>query len=241
MRVFALGDPHLSHAKPKPMHIFGEQWRNHAQKIAQNWATMAQPDDVLIIAGDISWAMRLEEAQADLDYLAQLVGTKVLIRGNHDYWWASKAKLSQVADPSLIFLQADAIIRQGIAIVGTRGWQCPGNQSAVDLLAEMPQLSYTAEDEKIYLREVARLKRAMESLKGQDYQQIIVVLHYPPMNDQHEASGFTDILDQYKVANCVYGHLHGAAISTAFNGLRKNTHYQLVSADSINFTPQQIV
>lgn len=240
MRIFAIGDLHLSFAQPKPMSIFGEHWRDHAEQIANNWQALAQPEDTLLIVGDISWAMRLTEAKPDLDYIAALTGRKIILKGNHDYWWASKAKVRQVADSSIDILQADSIIIDDIAIVGTRGWQCPGNQSADDMMSTTGGRAYSEEDRKIYQREVARLKLAFDSLQGKSYQHLIVALHYPPVNAQYEPSGFTELIDAYNVDVCVYGHLHGEAIKTAFNGPRNNTHYHLVSADSVDFIPRQI-
>jgi uncharacterized protein len=193
-----------------------------------------------LIVGDISWAMRLSEAKPDLDYIAALPGRKIILKGNHDYWWASKAKVRQMADSSIDILQADSIVIDEVAIIGTRGWQCPGKQSADDMMSETRGRTYTEEDLKIYQREVARLKLAFESLRGKSYRNLIVALHYPPVNSQYEPSGFTDLIDAHNVDVCVYGHLHGEAIKTAFNSTRNGTHYRLVSADSINFVPQQI-
>lgn len=241
MRIFAIGDLHLSNAKPKPMWVFGENWRDHDKKIAENWHTIAKSDDVLLIAGDISWAMRLEDAQADLDYISHLPGHKIILKGNHDYWWPSKSKLRSLLPSSIDILQADSLIIDDIAIVGTRGWQCPGDESSADIMCEdAPKFVYTKEDEKIYLREVARLKQAFESLGKKSYKNLIVALHYPPMNYQHEESGFTKLIDSYKTDVCIYGHLHGESINKAFNGLRQKTTYRLVSADSVNFSPKQI-
>jgi len=237
MRIFAIGDPHLSFAAPKPMHIFGEHWRDHDKKIAENWNRIANDDDVLIIAGDISWAMKLEEAAADLEWIARLKGRKVLIKGNHDLWWSSRSKVRKIADPSIEILQADSIVINGVAIAGTRGWQCPGNEGSADMLIEGAEARYTEQDFKIYQREVGRLKLALESLRGKAYRHLIVVLHYPPMNSQHEESGFTRLIDEYGADWCVHGHLHGDSIKTAFNGVRGKTHYRLVSADSVDFAP----
>ncbi|MEW6735985.1 MAG: metallophosphoesterase [Acidobacteriota bacterium] len=241
MRVFAIGDLHLSHARPKPMSVFGEHWRDHDAKIANNWHAMAQPDDVLIITGDISWAIRLEDAKPDLDYIKQLPGHKVILKGNHDYWWSSKTKVRQLAAPSIEVLQADSVVIGEVAIVATRGWQCPGTQSAADIMVEGVRSSYTEEDFKIYQREVGRLRLAFASLHGKSYKHLICALHYPPVNAQHEPSDFTALIEQYPVDICVYGHLHSDAIRTAFNGIRNGIRYQLVSADSIDFTPLQIL
>lgn len=241
MRIFAIGDLHLSNAKPKPMWVFGEHWRDHDKKIAENWHSIAKSDDVLLIVGDISWAMRLEDAQADLDYISALPGHKIILKGNHDYWWPSRSKLRSLLPSSVDILQADSLVIGDIAIVGTRGWQCPGDESAADMMCEnAPQIAYTKEDEKIYHREVARLKQSLESLRKTSYKDLIVAMHYPPVNYQHQESEFTKLIDSYGAKICVYGHLHGESISKGFNGLRNQTTYHLVSADSVNFIPKQI-
>ncbi len=250
MRVFALGDPHLSFAKPKPMHIFGEHWRDHATKIERAWTRIGTPEDLLILAGDLSWAMRLEDAQPDLDWIARLPGRKLIIRGNHDYWWHSLAKTRAAADPSIIPLQATHVVIERIAFVGTRGWQCPGEEPSTDLLERQEaalrctaaRRTYTAQDRKIYEREVRRLRLGLEAARRQRaaFDRLVVILHYPPMNARHEPSGFTQLLAEYEVDWCVYGHLHGEAIATAFNGWLGRTRLQLVSADSLDFTPFQL-
>jgi uncharacterized protein len=240
MRIFAIGDLHLSHAKPKPMSVFGEQWREHERKIAENWGALAGPDDLLIVAGDISWAMRLDEARPDLEYIARLPGRKIIIKGNHDYWWSSKKRVKEMAGPSIEVLQADSVVMDGVAIVGTRGWQCPGSESSADMMVEGAGQGYTEEDRKIYEREVGRLKLALDSLSGKQYERLIVVLHYPPVNSRHEPSGFTELIEAHGAEACIYGHLHGEAIKTAFNETQNGTRYQLVSADSVDFTPLQI-
>ncbi|MBX7223890.1 MAG: metallophosphoesterase [Blastocatellia bacterium] len=266
MRVFALGDPHLSFAKPKPMHIFGEHWRNHADKIKAAWDALGHlgpennisPEaDILILAGDISWAMRDAEAQPDLDWIAALRGHKFIIRGNHDYWWHSLKKVQLAAGPTVEPLQANCVIRERVAFVGTRGWQCPGAESSLDLFdrvqsveateTQHPQSQeergYTEQDRKIYEREVGRLRLGLEQARKLESQfdQLVVILHYPPMNSRHEPSGFTALLEEFQADWCVYGHLHGEAIKSAFNGRLGVTRYQLVSADSVNFTPVRLL
>jgi uncharacterized protein len=223
------------------MSIFGENWRDHDRKIAENWQAIARPDDLLLIVGDISWAMRLEEARPDLEYIARLPGRKLMIKGNHDYWWSSKKKVSKMAGETIDLLQADSILIGKIAIAGTRGWQCPGAQSSADMMDERKERGYTEEDRKIYEREVGRLKLALESLRGKSFEHLIVMLHYPPVNSMHEPSGFTALIDAYPVDVCVYGHLHGESMKNAFNSTLNRTRYQLVSADNVDFTPLQIL
>lgn len=260
MRIFALGDPHLSLARPKPMHIFGEQWRNHVHKMAEAWEALASPDetedDILILAGDLSWALKPEDAQPDLAWIAALRGRKLIIRGNHDYWWHSVKKVRAMAGPTVEPLQASCVIINRIAFVGTRGWQCPGTESSLDLMeriesqksevgsqkSEHQAIGYTEQDLKIYEREVGRLRIGLEQAhqRAADFDHLIVILHYPPMNNRREPSGFTQLLETYQADWCVYGHLHGEAIASAFNGQIGPTRYQLVSADSVGFTPFQL-
>lgn len=230
MRVFAIADLHLEGGTGKTMDRFGEQWRGHDRKIFDSWERIGREDDVLILAGDLTWAMRLDHAQADLDRIGKMKGRKVLVRGNHDYWWESRTKLSRVAHPSIEFLQAGSIVIDRVAFVGTRGWICPNDAF------------FQEQDRKIYEREVGRLKLALESLQAaqHQYDALIAILHYPPTNQKHEQSGFTDLIDSSGAAACVYGHLHGDAIRTALVGVRAKTRYYVVSADAVDFAPVEI-
>jgi predicted phosphohydrolase len=230
MRVFAIGDLHLEGGTGKTMERFGENWRNHDGKIFAAWDRIGRDDDLLLVVGDSSWAMRIEEAQADLDRIANMRGTKLLFKGNHDYWWQSSAKMSRILHPSIKIIQGNSIIINRVAVAGTRGWNCPGDSW------------FKPEDEKIYEREVLRLKAALDSLKGResDFDSLIVALHYPPTNSKHEPSGFTELIDTHKANACVYGHLHGESINSALTGWRGNTYHYLVSADGVDFTPAKI-
>ncbi len=230
MRVFAIGDLHLESGTGKRMDIFGEQWRDHDQKIFESWEREGREDDLLLLVGDISWAMRLEEALPDLERIGRMKGRKLMLKGNHDYWWASSAKMKRALAPSIEILHASAIIINRVAVAATRGWVCPND-------------SYFEEhDEKIYRREVERLRLALESLRGrtEEFDHLVVALHYPPVNQKHEPSGFTELIDEYRADVCVYGHLHGEDIAGGLTGLRRSTQYYLVSADSINFSPAEI-
>lgn len=230
MRLFAIGDLHLEGGTGKTMDRFGENWREHDRKIFECWDRIGSDQDILIIAGDTSWAMRLDQAMSDLDRVGSMKGRKVIIKGNHDYWWESRGKLLRVLDHSIRILQADFVIIDDIAFVGTRGWICPNDAY------------FKEEDRKIYEREVGRLKLAFESLRrsGEHYDHLVVVLHYPPVNSSHEPSGFTELIDQSGADVCVYGHLHGEAIKNALTGSREKTRYYLVSADSVDFCPAEI-
>ncbi len=230
MRVFAIGDLHLAGGTGKTMDRFGENWRNHDVKVFEAWDRTVDDDDVVLIVGDTSWAMRLEEAMPDLERVGRMKGRKLLLKGNHDYWWETRAKLKRVLDPSIEIVNASSTIIGRIAIAGTRGWVCPNDSF------------FEADDAKVYEREVGRLKTALESLRGRDaeYDALIVAMHYPPTNDKHEPSGFTELIDEYAAGVCVYGHIHGEHISTALTGLRRQTIYRLVSADAVGFAPALI-
>lgn len=230
MRVFAIGDLHLEGGSGKTMDRFGENWINHDRKIFEAWERAGRDDDLLLLVGDITWAMKLEDAMPDLNRIGQMKGLKIMLKGNHDYWWQSMAKLNRALHPSIKILQASSIVTGRVAIAGTRGWVCPND-------------SYFEErDAKIYEREVHRLRLALESVKKQkdEFDALIVALHYPPVNDKHEPSGFTQLIDEFGASACIYGHLHGEAIKTALTGLRNNTKYHLVSADAVDFAPAEI-
>jgi predicted phosphohydrolase len=230
MRIFAIGDLHLEGGTGKTMDRFGDHWRNHDEKVFASWKEIGHPDDLLLIVGDSSWAMRLDEAKADLDRIGAMQGTKILFKGNHDLWWDSAKKLKQILHPSIKIVQGDAIIINRVAIAGTRGWVCPNDQF------------FRPEDQKIYDREVGRLKLALDSLRKQaeEFDQLIVAMHYPPMNQDHDPTGFTELIDACAAQVCVYGHLHGDAIGGGFTGKRNHTNYYLVSADAVNFAPAEI-
>jgi predicted phosphohydrolase len=230
MRVFAIGDLHLEGKTGKTMDRFGENWRDHDRKIFEAWERIVSEDDLLLLVGDTSWAMRLEDARRDLDRIGEMKGQKLMVKGNHDYWWTSVSKMTRELHPSIKVLQANSIIVNRVAVAGTRGWMCPGDTY------------FKGEDEKIYQREIGRLQSALGALKGReaDYDSLIVALHYPPVNDCHDASGLTELIDESGADVCVYGHLHGEAIKTALTGQRGRTRYYLVSADAIEFAPAEI-
>jgi len=230
MKIFAIGDLHLAGGTGKTMDRFGEQWRDHDQKIFNAWDQTVNDDDIVIIAGDTSWAMRLEDGLPDLDRIGRMKGRKLLIKGNHDYWWQSRSKMARVLHPSITIVNASAVILNRIAVAGTRGWTCPND------------ISFDEQDAKIYEREVGRLRSALVALAGREteFDCLIVALHYPPANSRHESSGFTDLIDEHAASFCVYGHLHGEDITTGITGLHGETSYKLVSADAVDFAPAEI-
>lgn len=230
MAIWALGDLHLSHAQPKPMDIFGEAWTNHTGKIAANWRRVVGEEDLVIIPGDISWAMDLAGAQADLDWLAALPGIKLLLRGNHDYWWSSIGKVRAALPPGLVALQNDHFVFGEWAVCGTRGWLCPGDEGFGG-----------AHDEKIYRRELGRLQLSLESAVKAKQDRIIAALHYPPFERRSGPSGFTELLERYGVKHCVFGHIHDRSREWLFQGERGGVAYHFVASDGVGFNPVPVI
>lgn len=228
--LFALGDLHLSFAQPKPMDIFGSVWERHEEKIASGWKQVVKVEDLVIIPGDVSWALRLTEALPDLHWIAALPGQKLLVRGNHDYWWSGISKVRRVLPDGMYALQNDHHAWRNWAICGSRGWTCPGEE-----------WFDPARDEKIYRRELQRLELSLQSAVKAQFKQLIVALHYPPTNSRHEPSGFTELFARYPVKKCVYGHLHTEARATTLEGVWRGVEYYLVAADAVDFTPVQIL
>ena len=226
MKIFAIGDLHLSgEPAEKPMDIFDKAWREHWEKISDYWQMNVQPDDVVLIAGDTSWALSIESALPDLNRIAALPGHKVLIRGNHDYWWSTVGKLRKTFGDSLLFLQNNFYAFGSVAICGTRGWEFPVENNEY----------YTADDEKIFARELLRVENSLQQAENAGYTDKILVLHYPPLLADGNIGAITELCTRYRVRHCVYGHLHGGAHCLAYNGEYAGTNYQLVAADFLDF------
>ena len=229
MRVFAVSDLHLSGAVPgKAMDVFGPQWEAHADKIAQAWRENVAPQDIVLVAGDISWAMTLQEAVCDLAWVGALPGRKILLKGNHDFWWGSIGRVRALLSVQTYALQNDCVRVGRLVFAGSRGWTCP--TGAGD----------TPEDRKIYLREAIRLEMSLQQAAKTGLP-IVGMMHYPPFNEKQEDSLFTQLFERYGVRQVVYGHLHGPATRYAFNGWRNGVHYTLTSCDAIGFAPRLIV
>ena len=225
MRIFALGDLHLSRTSGKPMDIFGEQWRGHDERIRANWNALAEDEDLLLCCGDTSWAMHLADARADLEFLGTFRGTKLLIKGNHDLWWSSLARVRAVAPAGVEFLQNSAVVHGDVAVAGTRGWLFPGAAMADDAT------------QNVFQREVERLRLSLNTLRLLRFRSLIVMMHYPPLRVLEESTPFSDLIEASGASLCVYGHLHGADIATAPQGERNGVRYRLVSADAVEFRP----
>ena len=222
MSYYAIGDLHFSgNPQKKPMDKFGPHWERHDERILADWKSRITEEDTIFIVGDTSWAMRLDEVKEDLDRIIAMPGKKVIIRGNHDYWWASKAKMNVLTEGSLVFLQGDACNDGTVSYGGTRGYLCPGDSAFKE-----------ETDRSIYERELLRTRAALEKMTG-DIR--ILLLHYPPFNDKNEPSGFTELLEEFKVDHCIYGHLHDSASHERIPSTFGNTKLHLVSMDAVQF------
>ena len=279
MKVFAIGDLHLSGNPPtKPMDIFGPHWDNHWARIKEHWSNNVTDDDIVFLVGDMSWALRLDEAACDLQEIASMPGKKYMIRGNHDYWWASANKMRNLMGDAITFLQGHGTAEliqteEGpriIAFGGTRAYLCPGDSHF------SPET-----DQSIYERELMRTEAALQEMDAAvetlleqltaetnmeitgseitenttsseisepltiDIQNIpvtkLLLLHYPPFNESNAPSGFTDLMEQYNVDTCIFGHLHD---QISFKRIPKEfgtTKLELVSADYLDFKLKQIM
>ena len=248
MKVFAIGDLHLGHAVDKPMDIFGPQWRDHAARMADSWTERVGAEDLVLVPGDLSWAMRMEQAEEDLRWMERLPGTKVLIKGNHDYWWPSISRLRErLRDTTLVPLQYDSVTIGGVAVGGTRLWTVPelaGDYAdPLDITPEGeaasgPGAPQPAQQEKIFRREMGRLASALSGLDpGAPVR--IAMTHFPPTDERGRETVVTRLLEEHRVDLCVFGHLHSLGLppGRTWDFERNGIRYVLASCDSIDFTP----
>lgn len=225
MSLFVIADLHLSLNGEKPMDVF-RGWHNYVERLEDNWRRVVQEGDTVVIAGDISWAMKLEDAVQDFQFLHSLPGEKILLKGNHDYWWSTRSKIDaffQEQGFSTLRILHNCAYRVGdVAVCGTRGWLYN---------------SETAEDKKIVAREAGRLLASLaegEKLGGEP----MVFLHYPPVYDSMECGGILDILEERRISHCYFGHIHGQyAARKALVGEYRGVRMHLISCDFVNFTP----
>lgn len=252
MNIFALSDPHLSLGTPgKQMDVFGDHWIDHASTIERRWRQVVAERDLVLIPGDISWATQLDKARPDLEFIGGLPGKKVLIRGNHDYWWQSISRIREVLLGGVYALQNDAV-RIGSAIVcGTRLWDIPGVSfdSVMDLSVarrvakERVQQGAASDPVRIYQRELERLRlslQALEAMASAEHEDVRIVLtHFPPCNVDMDATEVTTLLQDHRIRHVVFGHLHNIirGISPTPFGERSGVRYHLAACDYINFTP----
>lgn len=224
MALFSISDLHLSFGTDKPMDVFGERWKNYEQRLMENWNNAVSADDVVIVNGDNSWAMYLEDTYKDFDFINKLNGTKLISKGNHDYWWTTMKKHEKWCNEngfdSIKFLHNNYYMYKDVAICGTRGWQLT---------------SRNEEDLKVYNREKERLILSLKLASAQSPSQIIVALHYPPDSE------FKQIMEEYNVGICLFGHLHAAGFKDYSDYDENGISYRLVSCDYLQFKPYKIM
>ena len=223
MALFAISDLHLSFGTDKPMNIFGSKWDQYEQRLEENWNSLVTDDDVVLIGGDISWATYIEDAVADFDYINKLKGKKIILKGNHDYWWTTLAKMNAFLKDNgfstVSVLHNNSFDIGGVSLCGTRGWL------ALDQCKK-------ADEKKIYERELQRLELSLKSATNDD---IIVCLHYPP------DEGFLELMGRYGVKMCLFGHLHAKSHQNAPQGVYNGIECRLISGDYLDFVPMEIV
>ncbi|MBQ8507734.1 MAG: metallophosphoesterase [Clostridia bacterium] len=226
MAVWAISDLHLP-ARQKPMDIFGPHWANHFERIREDWLMRVQDGDIVLLPGDLTWAMHLEEAQEDLEQIGALPGKKLLLRGNHDYWWSSIGRVRRMLPEGSYALQNDSLLLDGYLFAGSRGWTIPAEPDG------------EGDDARIYRRERQRLEMSLKSARQKSADApIIVMMHYPPRSEG--CVGFADLLSEYGVKTVVYGHLHGAGLAGAIHGELDGITYHQVSCDGLGFKLAQI-
>lgn len=228
MKVYAISDLHLSFSSDKPMDIFGKHWEGHWDKIVEDWNRLVKNDDIVLIAGDISWAMTIENAKIDFQEIAKLPGRKVILRGNHDYWWSSYNKVLNMLPENFYAIQNNAIKIDDYIFCGIRGWI---NISNEDLKNE----AVINHDKHLYLREIERLKLSLKDMQKQrtENSKVIGLMHYPPFNVKFENSQFTDLFEEYDIKKVIYGHLHGKECRTKLELEKNGVTYYLTSCDQI--------
>jgi uncharacterized protein len=223
MRVLAIADPHLSGAAPKPMTIFGPWWEGHPESFFDGWRRTVRDDDLVLVPGDVSWAMRLDAAMVDLRALAALPGKKVLLRGNHDYWWPSSRKLRQALPAGMWAIQNDAVRIEDVVIAGTRGWTAPSSPG------------FEEHDAKIYARELERLRLSLRAARSLGDGYLAVMLHFPPTNPRGEPSEMLELLVAARPDAVVFGHVHGGAPVVVPDVPGATVRF--VAADHLGFAP----
>lgn len=227
MALYAIGDLHLCLGASKPMDVFGGAWVGYMDKL-QLGMSVIQPEDTVVLLGDLSWARSLEEAKEDFAWIDQIPGRKIILKGNHDYWWSTASKFYQFCEQHNFsdqwILNNNHYEYNGWAICGTRGWFFEEDRSG-------------EHDEKVFKRELLRLEASLQSAGDLPK---IVFLHYPPRYKGYECLEILELFSKYNVRHCYYGHLHGASHGLAMEGLWDGVEYHLVSADKLNFRPYQI-
>ena len=229
MALFAISDIHLPIGIDKPMDIFGSKWDNYVERLQNNWNNIVNDNDTVVINGDISWATYLDESIPDFDFIEKLPGKKIIMKGNHDYWWTTTSKLNKFLTENnyktINFLQNNSYMYNDIAICGTRGWSYLGCGDASE------------EDIRIFNRELGRFEISVTNALKNNPKRIIAFFHYPPLTPENKDNPVIEMLKKYKIDLCIYGHLHSKGHKNAVTGECDGIKYLLVSCDWCDFVP----
>ncbi len=234
MSIYAIGDLHLSFGTNKPMNVFGDNWENYEEKLLKNWNDIITDNDVVLLPGDFSWATYLEDSLNDFKFLEKLNGKKILLKGNHDYWWTTIKKMKEFLNQNdlknIDFIFNSAYETDEAIIVGTRGWA----------------FNDTENSEKMLKRETQRLELSIkQALQINDKKRIICMMHYPPITknllEKGQSSEYIELMKKYNIAICIYGHLHGDSHEEAVEGNIQGIDFKLVSSDYLKFNPIKLL
>lgn len=226
MSLFAIADTHLSFGTNKPMDTFAG-WENYTERLQKNWNKVVSADDDVVIAGDISWAMDFNELEADFDFLEALNGNKIILKGNHDFWWNTLSKMNRFIQEkgykTIKFLYNNSYECGPCSVCGSRGWIYDSEEE---------------QDKKILLRETLRIERSLQSSQNSSK---LLFLHYPPVSQNFKCEEIIELINKYGIKKCYFGHLHGEAAKYAFEGEQDGVDYKLISCDRLKFTPYLIL
>lgn len=245
MKIWVLSDLHLAVSTPgKEMDFFGGSWVNYTEKIQKNWQAVVGPDDLVLIPGDISWAIKLKDAIRDFEWIDKLPGTKVILRGNHDLWWGSLSQVRAALPPSMHAIQNDIFTWNGIEIAGSRLWDTPEYSYSKFVNFQKNERAVSKEDnpveaEKIFVRELSRLETSLKAFTPKAKRKLAMV-HYPPIGPDLQPSRASALLEKYGVETCVFGHIHQVPPGIVPMGEARGVKYHLTSADYLDFMPLEI-
>lgn len=250
MTIWALGDPHLAFGNPeKNMEVFGPTWKDYPQRIQSNWEKLVGPDDLVLLPGDISWAMKLEDAIVDLEWIDALPGQKLMIKGNHDYWWPSNAKLQKALPPTISFINNTAFEWNGVTFGGVRLWD--SREYRFDKYIEFVENPFEKkkspeevarareEGERIFVRDLERLRLSLQQMNPKAEKRVALI-HYPPIGAELRPSRASIILEDFGIDVCVFGHLHNVREGSLPFGEARGVRYLFTSADYLGFTPIKV-
>lgn len=228
--IYSISDLHLDYTKEKSMELFGGNWDNYEERIFENWSKIITENDCVLIPGDISWAMTIDESYKDLKRIDDMPGTKIMLKGNHDYWWSSLKKVNDMGFKSIKYLQNNSFIFEGVNIIGTRGW------------ASKDSTEFNENDEKVFDRELMRLQMSYDSIDDKT-KPTIAILHYPPFNRDRTLNEFGKLLKKLNISICLYGHIHGPGLQgiEEQEGIIEEIEFHCVSSDYLQFIPKLIV